>query len=79
MSYLANRVRGFGTTIFSEMTALAVTHQAVNLGQGFPDFAAPDFVKEAARAAIAADINQYSPSSGRPNLKESISAKVQRQ
>ena len=54
MHYLANRVKGFGTTIFTEMTALAVEHQAVNLGQGFPDFAAPDFVKEAARAAIAA-------------------------
>lgn len=79
MSYLANRVRGFGTTIFTEMTALAVAHQAVNLGQGFPDFAAPDFVKEAARAAIAADINQYAPSSGRPNLKQAIAAKMLRQ
>ena len=79
MHYLANRVRGFGTTIFTEMTALAVEHQAVNLGQGFPDFAAPDFVKEAAQAAITAEINQYAPSYGRPALKQAIVEKVKHQ
>lgn len=79
MTYLANRVRGFGTTIFTEMTALAVEHQAVNLGQGFPDFAAPSFVKEAAQAAIAADVNQYAPAYGRPALKQAIADKVKRQ
>ena len=41
------------------MSRLAVEHGAVNLGQGFPDFAGPDFVKEAAKAAIDADLNQY--------------------
>lgn len=78
MSVLAKRVQGFGTTIFTEMTALAVAHQAVNLGQGFPDFAAPDFVKEAAQAAIAAEVNQYAPSYGRPALKQAIAAKMKR-
>ncbi len=78
MTYLANRVQGFGTTIFAEMTALAVAHDAVNLGQGFPDFAAPTFLKEAAHAAIAADLNQYAPSYGRPALKQAIAAKVKR-
>jgi N-succinyldiaminopimelate aminotransferase len=78
MSYLANRIQQFGITIFTEMTALAVQHQAVNLGQGFPDFAAPAFLKEAARAAIAADVNQYAPSYGRPSLKQAIAAKMQR-
>lgn len=78
MNYLANRVQGFGTTIFAEMTALAVAHDAVNLGQGFPDFAAPAFIKEAAHAAIAADLNQYAPSYGRPTLKQAIAAKVKR-
>ena len=41
----ATRVRGFGTTVFAEFTALANEHSAVNLGQGFPNFAAPDFIK----------------------------------
>ncbi len=62
----AARIQGFGTSIFTEMTRLAIKHQAVNLGQGFPDFAGPDFVKEAAAAAIFADHNQYAPSHGVP-------------
>ncbi len=58
-SHASVRIRGFGTSIFSEMSRLAVQHGAVNLGQGFPDFPGPDFVKEAAKAAIDADLNQY--------------------
>ena len=77
MSYMAQRVAGFGTTIFTEMTALANEHQAINLGQGFPDFAAPAFMKEAAVAAIEADVNQYAPANGRPRLRQAISQKVQ--
>jgi len=42
----AGRVAGFGTSVFTEMSRLAVEHKAVNLGQGFPDFPGPDFVKE---------------------------------
>jgi N-succinyldiaminopimelate aminotransferase len=76
MSYMAQRVAGFGTTIFTEMTSLANEHQAINLGQGFPDFAAPDFMKAAAVAAIEADINQYAPANGRPNLRQAIAQKV---
>ncbi len=78
MTRMAQRVAGFATTIFTEMTALAVEHGAINLGQGFPDFAAPDFIKEAAREAIAADINQYAPLGGRPRVREAIAAKVAR-
>ncbi len=78
MNTIAERVRGFGTTIFTEMTALANQHQAINLGQGFPDFAAPAFLKEAAQAAIAADINQYAPANGRPRLRQAIAAKMAR-
>lgn len=78
MTYLAERVRNFGTTIFFEMTSLANQHGAVNLGQGFPDFPGPDFLKEAAIAAIRADINQYAPGSGRPALREAIAAKMAR-
>ena len=57
-AHKAGRLSGFGTSIFTEMSRLALEHQAVNLGQGFPDFAAPDFVKQAACEAIAADHNQ---------------------
>lgn len=76
MSYMAQRVAGFGTTIFTEMTALANAHQAINLGQGFPDFAAPDFMKKAAIAAIEADVNQYAPANGRPALRQAIAQKM---
>ena len=75
---LAQRVAGFGTSIFSEMTALAVRHQAVNLGQGFPDFAAPDFVKQAAADAIAANMNQYAPAPGLPALRQALAQQWQR-
>ena len=76
MSYMARRVRNFGASIFYEMTALANQHQAVNLGQGFPDFPCPDFLKQAAVAAIQQDINQYPPSNGRARLRESIARKM---
>jgi aspartate/methionine/tyrosine aminotransferase len=76
---LARRVAGFGTTIFTEMSALAVQHGAVNLGQGFPDFPGPDFVKQAAAAAIAADLNQYAPMPGLPRLRQAIAAQWERE
>jgi aspartate/methionine/tyrosine aminotransferase len=68
------RVRGFGTSIFSEMSRLAVEHGAVNLGQGFPDFPGPAFVKDAAKAAIDANQNQYAISHGAPRLRAAIAA-----
>ena len=68
------RIRGFGTSIFSEMSRLAAQHGAVNLGQGFPDFPGPDFVKDAAKAAIVADQNQYAISHGAPRLRAAIAA-----
>jgi aspartate/methionine/tyrosine aminotransferase len=70
--FAAARVRGFGTSVFSEMSRLAVKHGAVNLGQGFPDFPGPDFVKTAAKAAIDADLNQYAISHGAPRLRAAI-------
>lgn len=76
MSYMAQRVANFGTTIFTEMTALANAHNAINLGQGFPDFATPHFMKEAAARAIWADVNQYAPANGRPNLRQAIAQKM---
>jgi N-succinyldiaminopimelate aminotransferase len=63
-SPLVARLRGFGTTIFSEMTALAIEHDAVNLGQGFPDQDPPDEVVAAAHAALDAGHHQYAPGPG---------------
>ena len=70
----AQRVRGFGTSIFTEMSRLAGEHKAVNLGQGFPDFPGPDFVKEAAKRAIDANANQYAVSFGTPRLRQELAA-----
>jgi len=78
MAYMAERVSGLGTSIFFEMTNLANQHQAVNLGQGFPNFPGPDFLKRAAVQAIEDDINQYAPGSGRVLLREAIAAKMER-
>ncbi|RIK36723.1 MAG: aminotransferase, partial [Chloroflexi bacterium] len=74
MTRAAHRLSGFGTSVFSEMSRLAVEHQAINLGQGFPDFPGPEFVKAAAEAAIRADMNQYAPSHGTPRLRRAIAA-----
>src|SRR5882757_9883190 len=65
----AARLGGFGTSIFTEITALALKHGAANLGQGFPDFPAPGFIKEAAARHIREDHNQYAASAGVPRLR----------
>lgn len=68
----AQRLAPFGTTIFAEMTALANTHKAVNLSQGFPDFDGPDLGKRGAIDAMHAGHNQYAPLAGAPVLREAI-------
>lgn len=68
----ADRIRSFKPTVFAEMSGLAATHGAVNLGQGFPDFAGPDFVKEAAKRAIDRNANQYAHPAGLPRLRSAI-------
>jgi len=70
--YLAARLQGFGTTIFSEMSALAVKTGSVNLGQGFPDTDGPAVVSDAAIAAIRAGQNQYPPGRGVPELLAAV-------
>lgn len=70
--HLSARLQGFGTTIFTEMTRLAIQHGAVNLGQGFPNFDGPDFIKDAAVAAIRAGHNQYARMAGIPDLNRAI-------
>ena len=72
--YLASRLHGFGTTIFAEMSALAVAKHAINLGQGFPDTDGPVEVFDAAVTAIRAGQNQYPPGIGTPELRAAIAA-----
>jgi len=69
----ADRLAPFGVTIFSEMTALALEHDAINLGQGFPNWDGVDFVKEAALRSMQDGGNdQYPPSPGIPALRQAI-------
>ncbi len=70
--YLNARLQGFGTTIFAEMSALALRTESVNLGQGFPDTDGPAEVAEAAIAAIRAGHNQYPPVVGIPELRHAV-------
>src|ERR1700712_1391722 len=76
--YLASRLQGFGTTIFAEMSALAVRTGAINLGQGFPDTDGPAAIAEAAIDAIRAGHNQYPPGPGIPELRAAIAAHQRR-
>jgi N-succinyldiaminopimelate aminotransferase len=71
---IASRLAGFGTTIFTEMSALAERTGAINLGQGFPDEDGPAVVREAAEAAMLAGHNQYAPLAGVPALTQAIAA-----
>jgi len=75
---LVERMRRFGTTIFAEMSALAVQTDSINLGQGFPDTDGPAEVLDAAVAAIRSGHNQYPPGRGIPELRTAI-AEHQRQ
>ncbi|MFI5711039.1 pyridoxal phosphate-dependent aminotransferase [Kribbella sp. NPDC051620] len=68
----AQRLQGLGTTIFAEMSALAVRTGSVNLGQGFPDTDGPDSMLEDAIAAIRGGANQYPPGRGIPALRQAI-------
>ena len=63
-----------GLTIFEEITALAGRHNAINLGQGFPDEDGPAEMLDAARTAIAEGFNQYAPGQGLPVLRDAIAA-----
>ncbi len=69
---------GLGITIFEEITALAAEHQAINLGQGFPDEDGPVEILDAAREAIAAGANQYAPGRGVPVLRAAIASHQER-
>jgi aminotransferase len=68
----------FTESVIREMTRLANAHGAVNLSQGFPDFPAPELIKEAAARAVAADVNQYAITWGAKSLRDALVTKQQR-
>ena len=68
----AKRLQPFGVTIFTEMTELAQKHDAINLGQGFPNWDGPDFIKEAAASSMGSGHDQYPPSAGIEPLRAAI-------
>lgn len=71
----AKRTHSFTESVIRGMTRLANQHDAINLAQGFPDFPAPDVVKEAAIEAIAADVNQYAITWGSESLRNALARK----
>ncbi len=75
--HTARRTHGFTESVIRGMTRLANEHGAINLAQGFPNFPAPDLLKEAAVAAIRADVNQYAITWGAKRLREALSRKMQ--
>ncbi|GAA3813344.1 pyridoxal phosphate-dependent aminotransferase [Streptomyces chiangmaiensis] len=76
---LNRRLAEFGTTIFAEMSALAVSTGSINLGQGFPDTDGPEEIREAAvRALREGHGNQYPPGPGIPELRTAVAAHQQR-
>jgi aspartate/methionine/tyrosine aminotransferase len=72
------KASSFTESVIREMTRLAAVHDAINLGQGFPDFPAPEELKDAAARAIAADHNQYPVTWGVPEFRAAIAAKYAR-
>lgn len=77
-THVAERLAPFGSTIFTEISRLAAEHDAINLGQGFPNFHGPSFVMEAAIDAIRAGHNQYARSFGLPQLNRAIADRFER-
>ena len=74
--FLSDKVAHFTESVIREMTRQAMLHGAVNLAQGFPDFSAPAEIKEAARAAIESDVNQYAITWGSKNLRNAIARQM---
>ena len=74
--FLSDKVSHFTESVIREMTRQAALYGAVNLAQGFPDFAAPAEIKQAARAAIEGDVNQYAITWGAKNLRNAIARQM---
>lgn len=71
-----SKLPNLGTTIFTQMSALAHEYQAINLSQGFPDFDGPRYLQERLAFHVAQGANQYAPMTGVPALREAIAAKT---
>ena len=72
---IADRLKPFGTTVFARISAQAAQKQAVNLGQGFPDFGGPEWLLDALAAAAKAGSQQYAPSPGIPELRSALAGR----
>ncbi|MFN2615306.1 MAG: pyridoxal phosphate-dependent aminotransferase, partial [Actinomycetota bacterium] len=75
---VSKKAGSFTESVIREMTRLAIQANAINLAQGFPDFAAPSEIKEAAKRAIDADINQYAITWGAKPFRDAIAQKFER-
>jgi aminotransferase len=78
MSVTASRLDGLRESVIREMTRLAIQHNAVNLSQGFPDFAPAPEIIAAAHRALDEGFNQYAVTWGIPALREAIRAQLQK-
>src|ERR1043166_4534869 len=74
--HVSHKASSFTESVIREMTREALKHGAVNLSQGFPDFAAPDDIKRKAMEAIAADVNQYAITWGAKDFRDAIAEKT---
>ena len=75
--HITSKLPNVGTTIFTVMSALAAEHNAVNLGQGFPDFNCDPALVDAVTQAMQAGHNQYPPMTGIPALREAVASKIE--
>ena len=71
-----SKLPALGTTIFTQMSALAAQHNAINLSQGFPDFDGPDYLKDRLAHYVREGANQYAPMTGVQPLRDAIAAKT---
>ncbi|WP_038914499.1 pyridoxal phosphate-dependent aminotransferase [Dickeya zeae] len=71
-----SKLPSLGTTIFTQMSALAQQHQAINLSQGFPDFDGPDYLKQRLAYHVSQGANQYAPMTGVTPLRQAIAEKT---
>lgn len=70
-----SKLPALGTTIFSQMSALAQEYQAINLSQGFPDFDGPEYLQQQLAWHVSQGANQYAPMTGVQPLREAIAEK----
>ena len=78
-SEFQSKLPNVGTTIFTEMSGLAIKTGAINLSQGFPEFEMPSFLKNKVNEAIEQGKNQYSPADGNPDLQKQIAKLIEQQ